>query len=92
MVTADLAAKVISVLNEMTQEWELDDVEKIDLNTGLMGDLAFESIDVVQLAVTLEEHFEANGLPFEGLFMRDGDYVDEILVSDVVKFLQENLA
>jgi acyl carrier protein len=41
--------------------------------------------------VALEKEFNCKGLPFEQLFMQDGDYVDEILVKDVVDFLSENL-
>ena len=91
MVNASIEEKVISVLNNMTQDWELDSVEKIDSNTGLMNDLEFESIDVVQLAVALEQNFGEKGLPFEKLFMRDGDYVDEIYVREVVDFLDANI-
>jgi acyl carrier protein len=69
----------------------LDDLDNIALSTGLMGDLEFESIDVVQFAVALEQAFGAEGLPFENLFMKDGDYVDEITVDDVVRFLEPNL-
>jgi acyl carrier protein len=56
-----------------------------------MEHLAFESIDVVQLVVALEKEFDCKGLPFEKLFMNDGDYVDEILVKEVVDFLSEDL-
>jgi acyl carrier protein len=56
-----------------------------------MEDLAFESIDVVQLVVALEKNFERKGLPFEQLFMRDGDYVDELEVKEIVEFLHKNL-
>jgi acyl carrier protein len=56
-----------------------------------MEDLAFESIDVVQLVVALEKNFERKGLPFEQLFMRDGDYVNELEVKEIVEFLHKNL-
>jgi acyl carrier protein len=56
-----------------------------------MEDLAFESIDVVQLVVALEKNFERKGLPFEQLFMREGDYVDELEVKEIVEFLHKNL-
>ena len=54
--------------------------------------LEFESIDIVQLAVALEQSFGQKGLPFEQLFMRDGDYVDEIFVSEVVDFMAGQLS
>jgi acyl carrier protein len=92
MNNSEIEQKVISVLNEMTQDWELDSSEGIGPKTGLMNDLEFESIDIVQLAVGLEQKFDQKGLPFESLFMRDGDYVDEILVSDIVDFMASNIS
>lgn len=88
----EIEPKVISVLNDMTQDWELDADDGIHMKTGLMNDLEFESIDIVQLAVALEHSFDQKGLPFEQLFMKDGDYVEEILVSDVVNFLGEHVS
>lgn len=87
----EIQSRVVAVLEEMTRDWDLDSSEGIDVETGLMEDLAFESIDVVQLVVALEKEFNSKGLPFEKLFMHEGDYVDEILVKDVVAFLSNNL-
>lgn len=91
MTNSETEVKIISVLNEMTQDWDLESNGGIKPQTGLMKDLEFESIDIVQLAVALEQNFNQKGLPFEQLFMRDGDYVDEIYVSDVVDFMDANI-
>lgn len=87
----DIETQVIAVLENMTADWELEDGGKIEPETRLMEDLAFESIDVVQLVVALEKNFERKGLPFEQLFMRDGDYVNELEVKEIVEFLHKNL-
>jgi acyl carrier protein len=87
----EIQSRAIAVLEDMTVDWELDSTEGINSETRLMEDLAFESIDVVQLVVALEKEFDCKGLPFEKLFMHDGDYVDEILVKEVVDFLSDNL-
>jgi acyl carrier protein len=87
----EIQSRVIAVLEDMTADWELDSTEGIEPKTRLMEDLAFESIDVVQLVVAIEKEFNRKGLPFEKLFMHEGDYVDEILVKEVVDFLMENL-
>lgn len=89
--TESIQLKVITVLQDMIADWELDDVNEIDAETKLMEDLAFESLDVVQFVVALEKAFEQKNLPFQNLFMRDGDYVDEIKVKEVVEFLNKNL-
>ncbi|HHZ88051.1 MAG TPA: acyl carrier protein [Chromatiaceae bacterium] len=91
-MSTKVESKVIDVLHDMTQDWDLEYTESIGPGTGLMKDLAFESIDVVQLAVALEQGFDKQGMPFEELFMRDGDYVDELLVSDVVTFVTKHAA
>jgi acyl carrier protein len=91
MLKTEIEHSIISVLSDMTQDWEFDSDNAIGPKTGLMGNLEFESIDVVQLAVALEQKFNQKGLPFEQLFMRDGDYVDEIYVSDVVEFMDANI-
>ena len=52
----------------------------------------FESIDVVQLVVALEEHYQRRDFPFEELLLNEGRYVDEIYVRDVVQFLHKHLA
>lgn len=91
MTRGEVEAKVVTILNGMTQDWELDTSTGIGPQTGLMKDLAFESVDVVQLAVLLEQSF-GQGLPFEKLFMREGDYVDELHVSEVVDFITTHAA
>jgi len=92
MQKQEIEAKVIAALNEMTEDWDLDSADGVGLGTGLINDLEFESIDIVQLAVALEQAFGRKGLPFEQLFMRDGDYVDEIRVSEVVDFMSDQLS
>lgn len=91
MTRGEVEAKVLTILNGMTQDWELDTSTGIGPQMGLMQDLAFESVDVVQLAVLLEQNF-GQGLPFEKLFMREGDYVDELYVSEVVDFVARHAA
>lgn len=92
MQKADIQSQIISLLNDMTQDWDLDTGMEIGPGTALMGDLSFESIDMVQLAVALEQSFDKKGLPFEELFMREGDYVDELHVSEVVDFISRHVA
>ncbi len=86
-----ILAKVVAVLEDMVQDWDLDLPDGLTGDTRLMADLAFESIDVVQFVVSLEQAFSRKGLPFEKLFMRDGDYVDDLQVSEVAFFLKDHL-
>jgi acyl carrier protein len=92
MQKGEIQSQVITLILDMTQDWDLDSDMEIGPGTALMGDLSFESIDMVQLAVALEQSFDKKGLPFEQLFMREGDYVDELYVSEVVDFISTHVA
>lgn len=82
---------LISILVDMTSDWDMEFEGSIGPETSLMGDLEFESIDVVQFVTAIEEHFERRGLPFEELLMTDGRYVDELIVGDAANFLYRHL-
>ena len=88
---SELEVIVIGVLNDMTGDWDLDLPDRITAQTSLVEDLWFESIDVVQLAVKLEQALHRKDLPWEKLFMKDGEYVDDVLVSQIVEFLAQVL-
>lgn len=92
LAEADIQPAVVSVLEDLTADWDLDLDGGIGPDTRLMNDLSFESIDVVQFIVSLEQRLETKGIPFENLFMRDGDYVHELTVREIVDFLKSNLA
>jgi len=83
---------VIHILQDMTSDWETDFAGPIVSDTCLVSDLGFCSIDIVQLAIALEEFFECKGLPFQQLVTTpDGKYVDDITVGELLQFLLRNL-
>jgi len=82
---------VTRILEDMTSDWDLEFSGGVGPETCLISDLAFESIDVVQLVVAIEERFSRRDLPFEKLLMADGRYVDDVRVSQIVQFLESNL-
>jgi len=82
---------VIRILKDITYDWDLEFGEAIGPETKLITDLGFESIDVVQFVVALEEHFRRRGLPWEEFLMVDGRYVDEIKIDDAATFLHRCL-
>jgi acyl carrier protein len=83
--------KVIQILDKMTQDWDIHHTGPIDENSRLVEDLTFASIDIIQLVVALEEGFQRRDLPIEKLLLKDGRYVDEVCVYNIVDFLMENL-
>jgi acyl carrier protein len=88
----ELESGVCALLADMTADWDLDSSEPITGETRLMADLAFNSIDVVQLVVGLEALVQRRHLHFENLLMVDGRYVMELQVKQIVDFLMEQLA
>lgn len=88
---SELEACVVGVLEELTADWDLDLDGGIGPDTRLMADLSFESIDVVQFVVSVEQKLGTKGIPFENLFMKEGDYVHELSVREIVDFLRSNL-
>jgi acyl carrier protein len=88
---ADVEQAVIKVAGETIQDWDVDLPGGITRDTRLMQDLMFESIDVVQFAVAIEQAAGRKGLPFEKLFMKDGDYVDDVALSQVSDFVCSEL-
>jgi acyl carrier protein len=83
---------IIDILSDMTTDWDLPNPAPVSAETKLMADLAFESIDVVQLVVAIEAHFERRQMHFEHLLMVDGRYVEELQVRQIVAFLDKTLA
>lgn len=90
-MTDTLQATVISVLEDTVKDWDLELDEGIGAETTLIEDLAFESIDIVQFSVALEQALGRKDLPFEKLFIEDGAYVDDVSVQDIVAFLTEEV-
>jgi acyl carrier protein len=87
----DILKKLTSILEDMTSDWELDYSGGIIPDTGLIGDLSFESIEIVQLMVAIEQQFDIKNLTSEKLLMRDGKYVPELTVSEIANFLNEEI-
>lgn len=83
---------LVGILTDMTSDWDLDFDGDIGPETRLMADLAFESIDVVQLVVAIEAHFKRRQMQFENLLMVDGRYVQELQVKQIADFLAQHLA
>ena len=83
--------RFIHILEDMTSDWDCEFDGGIGPDTHIISDLEFESIDIVQLVVQIEETFQRKDLPFEILLMNDGRYRDEITVQEVVNFLYDHL-
>lgn len=77
---------VIEIVEDLIQDWGLDLDEGIDGKARLVYDLDFSSVDIIQLCVALEQHYERK-LGFQNLLMKDGSYVADLSLSQVSKFV-----
>lgn len=80
-------AKIVEALEDMTSDWDLDLAEGIGRETRLIRDLSFESVDIVELVVAIEQAYNQRNIPFEKLLMVDGRYVDDLSVGQVADFV-----
>jgi acyl carrier protein len=83
---AAIERKVIALATDTIADWGLDLPGGITRDTKLVNDLNFESMDIVQFAVGIESAFDQK-LPFENLFLKNGEYIDDVSVSEVTDFL-----
>jgi len=81
---------VVTVLADFVRDWGLD--VDITPETTLVGDLNFDSIDVIQLTVALERAFGSRKIGFQDLLMQGGRYVDDLSVAQFQAFLETRLA
>ncbi len=68
------------VVNELAQQFELDP-ESISLDTNLVDDLGADSLDVVELIMSLEDSF--------GIAISDEDAAELYTVRRIVEYLEK---
>jgi acyl carrier protein len=81
---------VIPIVEDLIQDWGLSLEEGITGRTMLVDDLEFASVDIIQLCVALEQHFERK-LGFQDLLMKDGSYVGDLSIAQVAEFIETRL-
>ena len=85
-----ILADLVSILEDMTADWDLGLEGPIGPDTKLVAELGFESIDVVQLIVD-DQLLAMRGNTDNITCLAFSRYVDEILVRDCVAFLHRHL-
>jgi acyl carrier protein len=83
-------ATVIAIVNDLTQDWGLETSAPPNASTRLAADLAFASVDIIQLCVALEECYERR-FGFQDLLMRDGSYVGDLSLGQLADFVNTQL-
>lgn len=83
-------ATVIAVIDDLIQDWGLELETGIGAATQLVADLEFASVDIIQLCVALEQAY-ARKFAFQNLLMRDGSYVGDLSVTQIVRYVETRL-
>ena len=81
---------VLGIVEDLIQDWGLDLDEPIGSHTLLVSELDFASVDVIQLCVAVEEHYERK-MGFQDLLMDDGSYVEDLALVEMVRFIAKKL-
>lgn len=84
-----LLAPLIALLEDFTQDWDHSFEGEMGRSTRLFADLGFESIDIIQLAVAIQEEVVKKRVSFDKLLMKDGRYVDDLSIGQIADFLAE---
>lgn len=78
---------LIALLEDFTQDWDSASDAPITRQTRLFADLGFESIDIIQLIVAMQEEVVKRNMPFDTLLMKEGRYVDDLSVGQIADYL-----
>ncbi|MEQ1929783.1 MAG: phosphopantetheine-binding protein [Parvularculaceae bacterium] len=84
-----IEASVISLLERFVEEWGVD--RRIGPESAIVADLEFESIDIIQLVVAIEQKFGRRNMGFDELLMKNGRYVDDLTVRQISGFVATKL-
>ena len=82
---------VIFITADLIQDWGLSLEEAVSGHTFLVNDLEFASVDIIQLCVALEQHFDRK-LGFQEMLMDNGSYVSDLSISQVAEFIELQLS
>jgi len=79
----------MDIMKELREDWEYSG--EITEETGIFGDLGFESVDAVALSAAVEEEF-GESLPFAEFLTRARDsQLKDITIGYFLDFLMANL-
>lgn len=81
---------VIKIIKDVTSGFDTDYSNDLQPGSRIAADLGFESIDVVEMIVAIEEHYQRRDLPFQKLIMREGKYQD-FKIAEIADFLYNYL-
>ena len=83
---------IIDLTNELIEDWGLEDVVTVSKETTLKGDMGFASSDTMQLFTMIQEHYTGTLFKFQELVMKDGKFIDDLTLGQVIVFILKKLS
>jgi len=83
-------SSVIEIVEDLIQDWGLDEVGEIKGSTMLVKELDFASVDIIQLCVAIEQHYDRK-LGFQAFLLVDGSYLDDVSIRQLADFVASRL-
>lgn len=80
---------LLRIVRDLTSDFDTDFSGGIGPRTLIVSDLGFESVDVVEMTVAIEEHYKRRDFPFQELVMREGRYHD-FTIEDLADFIYKH--
>lgn len=81
---------LISIIDDLVQDWDIDMDDGITGSTSLVKDLDFASVDIIQLCVAIEQSY-GKKIGFQSLLMKEGCYVEDLTVGEIAGFLTDKV-
>jgi acyl carrier protein len=82
--------ELVLLVKDMTQDFEVEFENEIGPASRFVGDLEFESTDIVELLGAVETKFQRKKLPFDKLILKNGRYSD-FSIQELADFLVTTL-
>jgi acyl carrier protein len=82
---------LVESLKEMTSDFDTDFSGEITIDTHLGNDLNFESVDVVEMVVDIEERYGRRDIPFQKMMSGKEHYYD-FSIREIADFLYSFLS
>jgi len=82
---------IIDLTKELIEDWGLEDVD-VSKATTLKRDLGFASADTMQLFTMIQEHYSSIPFKFQELVMKDGKFIDDLTLEQVIVFILKKLS
>jgi acyl carrier protein len=84
-------AKLIGILEDTVQDWDVPANLEITDSTRLVEHLGCSSVDIIGIVVAIEEEFGTRNLGFSELLFHNNRYVDDVTVGELARFVASKL-